>query len=218
MAPDAFEPVKDSKVTIGTLMATNHIGTFVFTNILLPLIKKTAAEPGSDVRVVTVSSFVHSSSPKTDWKTFEEWNPKPKGFLADLKPYGRSKLANILFAKQLQRNFDDEHVNALSICVAPGSIDTDTVRVGLQERSWFAYIIYHLTNLSGNFITPAQGAYTTLFAATSLVVVSSDESKGKYAASYLVPFGLVAQPTAAARDPDAARDLWATSERVVEAM
>lgn len=87
--------------------ATNHFGPFVLTTTLLPLLKKTARIPGSDVRIVTLSSNAH---------TFVEHDPKfaslddcnsscvanvqdADTFMNRTKRYGLSKLANLLFAK-----------------------------------------------------------------------------------------------------------------------
>ncbi|KAG8997604.1 hypothetical protein FRB94_003311 [Tulasnella sp. JGI-2019a] len=209
----AFNPVKDVKISVGTLMATNHLGPFVFTNTLMPLIRETAAELNSDVRVVTVASSAHSQSPNIDWKSTDGWNFKSSGFFADLGSYGATKLANILFAKQLQRIFDDENVNAISISLHPGGVDTDFAQK-MPASSWLGYVLFHLTRLSGQLLTPAQGAYTTLFAATSPGV----QDRKKYGGAYLVPYGGIAEPTAAAKDPVAARDLWVTSESLVAAM
>lgn len=64
-------------------------------------------------------------------------------------------------------------------------------------------------------VTPAQGAHTTLFAATSNKV---QFDKRKYAGTYLLPFGEVTEPSKEAKDPVAARELWETSERVVKEM
>lgn len=61
-------------------------------------------------------------------------------------------------------------------------------------------------------VTPFQGAFTSLFAATSAEVAAARE---KYKGKYLVPFGKVEITTKAARDPVIARTLWETSERVV---
>lgn len=62
---------------------------------------------------------------------------------------------------------------------------------------------------------PHEGAYTTLFAATSPAVKAD---KGRYAGAYLWPFGVVTEPTEEAKNPTNARDLWETSERVVSTL
>lgn len=64
-------------------------------------------------------------------------------------------------------------------------------------------------------ITPAEGAYNSLFAATSLTV---RDDKKLYAGAYLTFVGVISKPSQAASDPLAARDLWETSEKVIKEM
>lgn len=80
---------------------------------------------------------------------------------------------------------------------------------------WIGFLMFYLMKLTGQLLTPVQGAYTTLFAATAPRV--RDDRK-KYGGAYLVPYGGVAEPKKVANDPVAARDLWETSGRVVSAM
>ncbi|KAG8880921.1 hypothetical protein FRB98_004681 [Tulasnella sp. 332] len=210
---EAFTTVDDSKIPIGILMSTNHLGPFVLTNALLPLLKKTAAESGSDIRVVTVSSGIHPQCPKMDWKSADGWNPKQTGLFGDLGAYATTKTANILFAKELQRIFDQENVNAVSMSLSPGTVDTESFH-SLPSVNWNGFIIYYLSKVTGLLMTPAQGSYTTLFAATS----PKARDRRTYGGAYLVPYGKIAEPSKVAKDPVAARDLWETSERVAAAM
>lgn len=62
---------------------------------------------------------------------------------------------------------------------------------------------------------PHEGAYTSLFAATSPKV---KQERPQYAGAYLTPVGVITQPSKEARDPQAAKDLWETTERIVAAM
>lgn len=62
---------------------------------------------------------------------------------------------------------------------------------------------------------PAEGAYTSLFAATSPTV---RREKEKYAGSYLVPYGQIQEPSRDAKDPAAAKDLWEASQRLAKEM
>lgn len=74
-------------------------------------------------------------------------------------------------------------------------------------------LLFNLMSWFGS--SPSQGAYTTLFAATSAVVAAD---KRKYAGVYLMPYDVITQASPEATDPLAARDLWETSERVVAAL
>ncbi len=62
-------------------------------------------------------------------------------------------------------------------------------------------------------MTPGQGAYTSLFAATSPLV---HKEKRKYAGGYLIPYGELQEPSEETNDPVAARDLWESSDRIVK--
>lgn len=62
-------------------------------------------------------------------------------------------------------------------------------------------------------LTPEQGAYTSLFAATSPTV---KEHKAQYAGAYLVPFGTISKPSAECEDLQAAKDCWETTDKVVK--
>ncbi|KAG8982499.1 hypothetical protein FRB93_008017 [Tulasnella sp. JGI-2019a] len=212
--PEDFQLV-EGKIPVSAIMATNHLGPFVLTTTLLPLIKKTAAEPGSDVRVVTLSSIAHlTSTIKVDWKTADGWDFGSKGFIHNSAAYGTTKLANVLFTKQLQKLFDAEGVDALSIAIHPGSVGTDGFKKAMT-LFWFGRVIYNTVFFFSPPLSPAEGAYTSLFASTSLAISAE---KRKYAGAYLVPFGEISQPSKEAQDPIAAQDLWETSERVVAGM
>lgn len=92
-------------------MATNHLGHFALTGRLLPLIQKT---PGA--RVVTVSSVAHRRGDCPAGDPFYKSKLGYKTFPA----YARSKLANLLFAYELQRRFDAHFVDASALCAHPG--------------------------------------------------------------------------------------------------
>lgn len=61
--------------------------------------------------------------------------------------------------------------------------------------------------------TPAEAALTPLFAATDPIVWKEKE---KYSGAYHVPFGVLQNPSEAARNEMLARELWEASERVVQ--
>jgi hypothetical protein len=62
-------------------------------------------------------------------------------------------------------------------------------------------------------MTPMEGATTTLFAATSPKVYADKEA---YKGAYLVPPGMIEEPIGNGQNDELARELWATSERVVK--
>ncbi|KAH7292061.1 hypothetical protein KP509_29G049900 [Ceratopteris richardii] len=82
--------------------ATNHIGHFLLTNLLLDNMKRTAQESGNEGRIVNVSSTAHYITYSGGIR-FTAINEK-SGYNSWLA-YGQSKLSNILHAKELTRRF-----------------------------------------------------------------------------------------------------------------
>ncbi|KAJ2957932.1 hypothetical protein NQZ79_g6391 [Umbelopsis isabellina] len=100
-------------------LATNHLGPFAFTNLIMPRIL--ASTTGSP-RIVNVSSTVHWLSPiRYDDPGFQEGKVYDN-FIA----YGQSKTANILFSKELSRRYKDKGLLAFSL--HPGGIQTNLLR------------------------------------------------------------------------------------------
>lgn len=135
---------------------TNHLGHFALTGSLLELLLNTAG-----ARVIHVSSGLHERGTinfadlmgKT---TYEKWTA-----------YSQSKLANLLFAYELQRKFKAAGVDAKSIGAHPGYAATNLQSVGpTMEDSWLARIGMAL----GNRLlaqSAANGALPMLYAATA---------------------------------------------------
>ena len=95
-------------------MGTNHFGHFLFTEMLLPLLKKSAAN-GHQPRIVIVSSMAHESAEKGI--NFEDINFENSPFRT-MQVYAQSKLANILHAKELARRLEDTGISVF--CLHPG--------------------------------------------------------------------------------------------------
>merc|ERR1711997_261161 len=98
-------------------IGTNHFGHFYLTNLLLPLIKKAA--PGA--RIVNVSSLAHKKA-KIYWDDVN-WEKTP---YESSKAYGQSKLANILFTRELAERLEGSGVTVY--CLHPGVIATELGR------------------------------------------------------------------------------------------
>ncbi len=184
-----------------TQFATNHLGHFALTARLLPLLRG-AAHP----RVVTVSSLMH----RIGKIRFRDLQAQRR--YAPNRAYGQSKLANLLFALELQRRSDAKGWNILSDAAHPGGSMTDLVPNGRGYSSGLmGRIERRLMNLIAQ--SPADGALPQLFAATS------PEAKP---AAYYGPqnfFGVSGPPGLAkisrrARDPKVAARLWDVSEKL----
>jgi NAD(P)-dependent dehydrogenase (short-subunit alcohol dehydrogenase family) len=113
--------------------------------------------------------------------------------------YGHSKLANILFTRELARRLEGSGVTVN--CVHPGAVAT-----GLGKNNGAAARLF-IRLLAPFFRSPERGAATSLYVTTS---PDLDGVTGSYFKSCRR-----ADPSAAARDPDAARRLWELSERLV---
>ncbi|KAG8975576.1 hypothetical protein FRB90_009492, partial [Tulasnella sp. 427] len=190
-----------------------HLGPFVLTQELLPVLKRTAAEPGSDVRIISLSSKMHGNVPKKpDFRNLEGWNDiNGASFIESGKRYMVSKLAIVLFIKELQSRFDADKVPITCLAVSPGLVDT-----GAPQRSAPAGIIAtFMAWLLRNFgLTSEQGSFATLFAATSPEIKAHPE---KWKGAYLEPYNRWTEVSEYARDRQLAKDLWACSEEVAEA-
>jgi NAD(P)-dependent dehydrogenase (short-subunit alcohol dehydrogenase family) len=124
---------------------TNHLGPFVFTEKLLPLVER--APQG---RIVIVSSIAHYGCRQIDWDALR----KPTSWTA-MSEYSVSKLCNVLYAKELARRLAITRVTTYSL--HPGAVASDiwTRRLGM-----FAWLITPF------MITNEDGARTQLRCAT----------------------------------------------------
>ncbi len=142
--------------------ATNHLGPFLLTNLLLDLLRK-----GKNARVVTVSSAAHqvAGSFKLDELA------KPASYSA-LKAYGASKLANILFAKELSNRLLDDGITSNSL--HPGVVATNFGAGG--------GIVSFLTKLAAS---PDVAQMTGLYFVKKNPVTPSSEARSEYNARRL---------------------------------
>lgn len=111
-------------------MAVNHFGHVILTSHLLPLMKKTAEKPGNIVRICNQSSNAHQAAPSdTKFLSLDELNQ-------DLGPngqYGRSKLAQLLYARYLARNVTSKHPQILANATHPGFVSTKMSNEDIHE-------------------------------------------------------------------------------------
>lgn len=142
----------------------NHLGHFALAQALMPLLVKTAALPGSDVRVVALSSTGHKLS-DIRWDD-PHWN---EGEYDKWKAYGQAKTADALFAVGMNTRLAEHGGRAFS--VHPGGIMTPLQRhLDTEEMvamGWMNEDGEPSERAAKMFKTPTQGASTTLWAATS---------------------------------------------------
>mmetsp|Transcript_22190 Transcript_22190/g.52182 ORF Transcript_22190/g.52182 Transcript_22190/m.52182 type:complete len:423 (+) Transcript_22190:231-1499(+) len=155
-------------------IGVNHIGHYYLTRLLLD----DFIVP-SQTRVVAVSSAAEEGAYMPEGMKFETWKPESKEHAFEMgyedgNAYGQSKLANILFAKELAARYSTEGVTAYSC--HPGVIKSELSRYmventekELESASWFAKMA---TQLFGQYFELAMmdtpdGALTQLHLATS---------------------------------------------------
>ncbi|OAX40085.1 hypothetical protein K503DRAFT_768886, partial [Rhizopogon vinicolor AM-OR11-026] len=117
-----------------------------------------------------------------------------------------TKLANILYASELQRRLTAAGSPITVISVHPGAVNTFSDRQSLSR--FFKFLIMPIVYLF--FEHPDKGAYTSAFAAASEEV---GKQRDKYKGTYLMPVGKVAEPTNMARDEALAKELWNSVEK-----
>ncbi|XP_057511984.1 short-chain dehydrogenase TIC 32 B, chloroplastic-like [Actinidia eriantha] len=120
-----FCPYQQSQDGIEMQFATNHLGHFHLTNLLLDKMKETAKATGIEGRIVNLSSIAHHHTYRGGIR-FEKINNLNS--YSDKKAYGQSKLANILHANELSRRLKDEGANITVNSVHPGLIMTNLMK------------------------------------------------------------------------------------------
>ena len=180
-------------------LGVNHLGHFALTSLLLDLMPDT-----TESRIVTVSSLAHARG-AIDWDDLN-WELSYRRSPA----YGRSKLANLLFAYELARRLAWSGSSVVSVAVHPGVCFTELSRHTPGYRLPPLRVIYDAVSRSVNQ-TAEAGALPSLRAATEPGVAPGtyygpDGRNGRRGHPVLV------ESNAASHDSDDARRLWEVSE------
>jgi len=195
---------------LSDIMVTNHISPFLFTDALLPIMKKTASSSTADVRIINVSSYRHRDPRNVAFDSRESLNRKfSSNQNGTLQRYGLTKLANILHVKELQRRLDADNCPITCVALHPGEVRTRGAldAVGKLAMGGMAKVLLRVFS-----IAPDKGALTSLFAAASPVIA---QERQKFKGSYLIPYGRIKEPSPTARDAKLAADLWKTTKLVI---
>lgn len=193
MAP----PYQKTKDGFELQFGTNHLGHFALTGLLLPLLKKTA-----NSRVVTQSSLAHRGA-----AIFFDNLDGSKGYKA-MKFYGQSKLANLLFARELDNRLKNQRILMKSLACHPGISATNLFKVGKKDTPGF------LKGLMKAIFQPAdKGALPTIYAAIEESLQGGE---------YIGPDGrgnrkgnpAIETPASGVYDPDTMKRLWEVSEKL----
>ena len=162
----------------------NHIGHFLFTNLLLDRIRQS-----DRARIVTVASRAHYRSRGIDFEAVRKTTRSATG----MPEYDTSKLANVLFSAELGRRLAGSNVTTYSL--HPGVVASDIWRRIPAPARWLIKLF---------MISSEEGAKTTLYCATSSEVGNEtslyyDTCRPK-------------RPSALAQDERLAAELWRRSE------
>jgi NAD(P)-dependent dehydrogenase (short-subunit alcohol dehydrogenase family) len=166
--------------------AVNHLAPFLLTNLLLDRLKASAP-----ARIVTVASEAHRRNriDVGDLTRPRDWTM--------MRAYGRSKLCNIVFTRELASRLDPDEV--VATCLHPGMVATRIgQRGGLLELGWRV--------LKPFMLRPEKGAETPVFLATA-------PDPKRFHGGYVIRKALT-QPDPAALDSGLARRLWDESARM----
>ncbi|EGR51021.1 uncharacterized protein TRIREDRAFT_104059 [Trichoderma reesei QM6a] len=154
----------------------------------------TASTTGSDVRIVTISSVAEKFAPRhntfaTTKDLSDPGTADPNDYTSRktvFSRYGASKLANLLFTRELQRRLDEEDANIMALAVDPGPVATD-----------------------GGM---GKGALTQLYCATAKEVANEPKN---YKGRLLTAPGKTNTGSDRSRDSELARSLWRITEEAL---
>ncbi|KAK4431473.1 Short-chain dehydrogenase, chloroplastic [Sesamum alatum] len=149
-------PFMLTKDNLELQFATNHVGHFLLTNLMLETMKKTALESKQEGRIVNVSSRRHKFS-YPEGIRFDKINDQ-SGYNS-LSAYGQSKLANVLHANELARRLKEEKVEITANSLHPGAIATNLFRHHSFVNGLVAALGKHVMK------NVEQGAATTCYVA-----------------------------------------------------
>lgn len=179
---------------------TNHLGHYALTGLLLPALLMPAS-----ARVVTISSIAHHGGDESvlDGNAGTPYNPQ--------RTYSNSKLANLLFALELQRRFVEHDVPVASVAAHPGVASTGLFSdpEGMGGNRVMRYLAPAFLKVLVQ--TPSAGARAPMFATHAAEPGSytgpqrMGETRGRIGPARLSPF---------AQDEKLAHRLWQVSEEL----
>ncbi len=175
---------------IENTFAVNHLGYFLFTNLLL---QKLRGE--NETRIVNVSSAAHSFVKEMQWEDINFKN----NFRQGLRCYGQSKLANLLFTRYLAIKLSTDNISVNAI--HPGGVNTS---LGSQNKAWYSKPLRLM--LRPFFRSPLKGAESIIYLATK----QDDGVTGEYFFD-----SKIHKSSAYSKNLEEAHKLWSLSEELV---
>ncbi|CAH8306501.1 unnamed protein product [Eruca vesicaria subsp. sativa] len=193
-------PFMLSKDNIELQFATNHLGHFLLTKLLLDTMKNTSIESKREGRIVNLSSEAHRFS-YPEGVRFDKINDVSS--YSSIQAYGQSKLCNVLHANELARQLKEDGANIKVNSLHPGAIMTSL------WRYFNSYLAGAVSAMARYFIkTVPQGAATTCYLALNPQVAGVT---GEYFTDCNI-----AEPTSLAKDSELAKKLWDFSTKLTD--
>ncbi len=175
---------------IENTFAVNHLGYFLFTNLLLHKLKGE-----TETRIINVSSAAHSFVKEIQWQDINFKN----NFKQGLRCYGQSKLANLLFTRYLAIKLSTENITVNAI--HPGGVNTS---LGSQNKVWYSKPLRLI--LRPFFRSPLKGAESIIYLATK----QDDGVTGEYFVD-----SKIHKSSSYSKNLEEADKLWSLSEEMV---
>lgn len=161
----------------------NHLGHFLLTHELLPQLQKS-----DHPKIINVSSAAYLQG-RMDFETLQDQPSSYKGLMA----YARSKLANVLFTRELARRYPDINSYALH----PGAVGTAFAE---KDSRWIVRTIWKIAKRFF-LVSPEQGAQTSVYLARTYPVPAEN-------GSFIDDKQEVRSPNALAADERLGKKLW----------
>jgi NAD(P)-dependent dehydrogenase (short-subunit alcohol dehydrogenase family) len=201
MAIPRRETVDGFEMQIGT----NHLGHFALTGLLLGRLFESAPS-----RVVSVSSMMHT---RGRFGALDAADLRLDTGYSKWGAYGRSKLANLLFAYELQRRLEIDHPGVTSMACHPGYAATNLQGVGPAMAG---------SAMEGAFMAVSNKLFAQSARAGALPTLFAALGDGLRGGEFIGPSGPMAlwgapvsqKSNRASRDLYAAKKLWETSEEL----
>ena len=181
---------RETKDGLELQFGVNHIGHFMLTLLLLNLLKKS-----DDGRIVVVGSGAH----KVGRIHFEDVNLKKYNVV---RSYAQSKLANLLFTRELGRRLKEKEIPIVVNCAHPGAVAT---QMGVDRNTNFGKTMVGM--LKPFFLTPEAGAKTAVFLAS--------KHAGSVSGQYFYKCA-VAKSSKRSWNMEAAKKLFDMSEKICD--
>lgn len=176
--------------------ASNHLGPFLLTTRLLPLLRQAASQaPKGSVRILNTSSDASEMIPGLPWDDLQLLENFNSG-----RSYCNVKLANVMFARGLAKRLAADGIVAHAM--HPGFVDSNFINSAPESSK------AHMLTLQGQ--TPEQGADTLVWLATS-------QEAGQSSGGYFYQRKPRA-PNPFAEDEAAVDRLWTESEKLLSSI